>query len=68
MVIELIQHVVVTIVAIGAAAVIFRRVTGVVRLPGGESKCSSCPSAAAHGHPHPQQKFPLTLVRTADRR
>ena len=66
MAVELIQHVVVTIVAIGAAAVIFRRVTGVVRLPGGESKCSSCPSAAAHGHP--QQKFPLTLVRTADRR
>jgi len=63
---ELLQHVVVTIVALAAAAVIVRRVTGLVRTPGGESKCSSCPSAGAHGHP--PQDTPLTLVRSADRR
>ena len=63
---ELLQHIVVTIVAIGAAAVIVRRVAGVVRTPGGQSKCSSCPSAGAQGHP--QQESPLTLVRSADRR
>jgi hypothetical protein len=63
---ELIQHIIVTIVAIGAVTVIVRRVAGVVRTPAGQSKCSSCPSAAAHGQP--QQESTLTLVRHADRR
>ena len=62
---ELLQHVVVTIVALGAATVIVRRVTGIVRTPGGQSKCSSCPSAEAHGQG--QQGTPLTLVRNARR-
>ena len=66
MTLDLLQHVAVTIVALGAAAVIVRRVAGVVRAPAGPSKCSSCPSAAAHGHP--PQEIPLTLVRGADRR
>ena len=63
---ELLQHIVVTIVAIAATTVIVRRVAGVVRTPGAEPKCSSCPSAAAHRHP--PQRFPLTVVRSADRR
>lgn len=64
---ELIQHIIVTIVAIGAVTVIVRRVAGVVRTPAGQSKCSSCPSAAAHGH-RQQESSTLTLVRPADRR
>ena len=64
--VELIQHIIVTIVAIGAFTVIVRRVAGVVRTPAGQSKCSSCPSAAAHGH-RPQEST-LTLVRQTDRR
>jgi hypothetical protein len=67
MVFELIQHVIVTIVAIGALTVIVRRVAGVVRTPTGQSKCSSCPSAAAHGH-RKQESSTLTLVRHSDRR
>jgi hypothetical protein len=62
---ELIQHIVVTIVALGAATVIVRRVTGVVRTPAGQPKCSSCPSAGSSAR-RPQVS-PLTLVRRADR-
>ena len=63
---ELLQHIVVTIAAITAMAVIVRRVAGVVRTPGAEPKCGSCPSAAAHRQP--PQEFPLTVVRSTDRR
>ena len=63
---ELLQHIVVTIVAIGAATMIVKRVAGVVRTPAGQPKCSSCPSPGAHGHS--QQESPLTLVRSAARR
>ena len=63
---ELLQHIVVTIVALGAGAVIVRRVTGVVRTPAATPKCSSCPSARAHSQP--RQESPLTLIRSADRR
>lgn len=63
---ELIQHIVVTLVAIGAATVIVRRVAGVVRTSGPQAKCSSCPSAAAHSRS--QQESPLTLLRSAGRR
>ena len=63
---ELIQHIVVTVVAIGAATVIVRRVAGVVRAPAGPSKCSSCPSAGAQQGPG-QEVSPLTLVRRRDR-
>ena len=58
---EMLQHVVVTIVALGAAGVVIRRVTGVVRPPTGDSKCSSCPSAKEQ--PAAQREFPLSLVR-----
>lgn len=63
---ELLQHIVVTIVAIGAAAVIVRRVAGVVRAPGGQSKCSSCPSAGVQGPA--RQESPLKLIRSIERR
>lgn len=46
---ELLQHVIVTIVALGAAGVIVRRVFGVVQPAGGNPQCASCPSARAHG-------------------
>ena len=62
---ELLQHIVVTLVAIGAATVIVRRVSGVVRTPAGPSKCSSCPSAGAQAQR--QEVSPLTLVRRSDR-
>jgi hypothetical protein len=63
---ELFQHIIVTIVAVAAAVVILRRVGGVVRTPGGASKCSSCPSAAPKDSR--QHAAPLTLVRRPDRR
>jgi hypothetical protein len=62
---ELLQHAVVTIVAIGAAILIARRVAGVVRTPGTQPKCSSCPSAKAHSQP--PREAPLTLIRNAER-
>ena len=63
---ELLQHILVTIVAIGAVTVIVRRVAGVVRTPGCEPKCSSCPSAA-QTKPQPSQAVPLTVIRSANR-
>jgi hypothetical protein len=51
---ELAQHVVVTLAALSAAAIIFRRVFGAVapsRRSG--SPCDSCPSAALHGKKAP---------------
>ena len=65
---ELLQHIIVTIVAFGAAAVIVRRVAGVVRpTHRASTACANCPSAAAHEAPDsatgsPSVK-PLTLVR-----
>ena len=63
---ELLQDILVTIVAIGATTVIVRRVAGVVRTPGCAPKCSSCPSAART--PQPPQTVPLTVIRSANRR
>ena len=64
---ELLQDILVTIVAIGATTVIVRRVAGVVRTPGCAPKCSSCPSAA-RPTPQPPQAVPLTVIRSANRR
>ena len=66
MTLVLLQHIVVTLVALGAATVIVRRVTGIVSTPGVEPKCASCPSAAAHRRS--PQHIPLTVLRSADRR
>lgn len=60
MTLDLLQHIVVTIVAIGAAAVIVRRVTGLVRKDA-PPKCDACPSAASHKPP--ATTAPLTLIR-----
>jgi len=65
---ELLQDAVVTLVALGAAWIVFRRVFGLVASRGGASPaCDSCPSAAAHGHRPPAagdgEVRPLTLVR-----
>jgi hypothetical protein len=65
---ELLQHIIVTLVALTAAAVVFRRVAGVVRSPRRQSTpCANCPSASEH---HPEAAAaasstvkPLTLVR-----
>ena len=65
---ELLQHIIVTIVAFGAAAVIVRRVAGVVRpTRRTATPCANCPSAEQHRAPDsatgsPAVK-PLTLVR-----
>ena len=72
---EMLQHVIVTIVALGAVGVIVRRVAGVVQPGSGKAPCASCPSARAQGLPDggrrqpacgssitPETK-PLTLVR-----
>ena len=56
---ELLQHGLVTIVTIGAAAVIVRCVTGVVRAPGAQPKCGSRPAAPQK----PPETSPLTLIR-----
>ena len=46
---ELAQHVVVTLAALSAAAIIVRRVFGAIAPGGGSgSPCDSCPSAALH--------------------
>lgn len=65
---ELLQHVLVTVVAFSAAAVIFRRVTGIVRPSRRESTpCANCPSASRHHTGEsvatPPAAKPLTLVR-----
>ena len=64
---ELLQHIIVTIVAFGAAGVVVRRVFSVVQPVGGNPKCASCPSAEAHGKAavqnRPAEAKPLTFVR-----
>ena len=62
----LLQQIVVSLVALGAAAVIVRRVTGIVTASGPEAKCDACPSVGARRQP--TQHIPLTVVRSADRR
>jgi len=69
-VIELAQDLIVTSVALSAAAVLGRRVVGAVRPTKGQSQpaCPSCASgAAACAKPHAQKPqddlHPLTLVR-----
>jgi hypothetical protein len=46
---EMLQHVLVTIVAAGAVAVIVRRVAGTFGPSTSSPKCANCPSAEAHG-------------------
>jgi hypothetical protein len=65
---ELLQHIIVTLVALAAAAVVFRRVAGVMFTPRRSSTpCANCPSAAQHqvkdGIPASSSAKPLTLVR-----
>ena len=65
---ELLQHIIVTLVAFGAAAVIVRRVAGVVRAPRRSSTpCAKCPSASQHQVTDTATASstvkPLTLVR-----
>ena len=62
----LLQHIVVTLVALGAATVIVRRITGVVTASGPQPKCDSCPSVGAQRQT--RQSYPLTIIRGADRR
>jgi hypothetical protein len=64
---EILEHVIVTMVAAGAAAVIVRRVAGIVRprRGAGATPCDNCPSASEHRPDDaaaPTAK-PLTLVR-----
>jgi hypothetical protein len=42
---EILQHAVVTLVALAASAVLCRRVVGVVGHPAGRTECAGCPSA-----------------------
>ena len=69
---ELAQHVVVTLAALSAAAIIVRRVFGAIAPGSGSgSPCDSCPSAALHrktvprsGEPTPASSpKPMILVR-----
>jgi hypothetical protein len=65
---ELLQHIIVTVVAFGAAAVIVRRVTGIVRAPRRQAtSCANCPSASQHqatdSAAASSSAKPLTLVR-----
>jgi hypothetical protein len=65
---ELLQHIIVTLVALAAAAVVFRRVAGVVRSPRRQSTpCANCPSASQHQASDTATAAsaakPLTLVR-----
>lgn len=63
---ELLQDAVVTLLALGAAILVVRRVFAVVQPASGEPACASCPSAEAHGQ-KPESATeaakPLTLVR-----
>jgi hypothetical protein len=66
---EILQHALVTVVALGAAATIVRRVFASIKPgKGPQAACASCPSAKSHGRT-PQAAAatpdvqPLTLVR-----
>ena len=67
MALELLQHIIVTALAIGAGYIIVTRVFSVVRPSGGTAKCANCPSADAHGQAPSrvvaEETKPLTLVR-----
>ncbi len=63
---ELLQHVIVTGVALVALSVVFRRVTGVVRDE--KPKCDSCPSATTRVPRDTRQATPMTLVRRSQPR
>ena len=72
---EMLQHVIVTLVAFGAAGVVFRRVFTIVKpARGGESACASCPSATKHAatvQPAPAlgvEARPLTFVSSRSSR
>ena len=62
---DIVQHALVTLVAIGAAWVVVRRVFTVVKPTGGGApKCASCPSAQARkSQTLSSEAKPLTLIR-----
>ena len=61
---EMLQHVLVTMVAFGAVAVIVRRVAGTFGRPRGAAPtCANCPSAKAASPALSAEAKPLTLVR-----
>lgn len=59
---EMLQHVLVTIVAAGAVAVIVRRVAGTFGPSNTAPKCANCPSAEAHGMTAAPPGSPNTLI------
>jgi hypothetical protein len=66
---DLVQEVIVAIAALGAAAILVRRITSVTRPPKpGESPCANCPSGSAALKRRPVETAsptikPLTLIR-----
>jgi hypothetical protein len=61
---DIVQHAIVTLAAIGAAWVVVRRVVGVVKPAGGAApKCASCPAARPQDAQLTSEAKPLTLVR-----
>jgi hypothetical protein len=61
---DIVQHAIVTVAAIGAGWVVVRRVVGVVKPAGGAApKCSSCPAARPQDQQLTSEAKPLTLVR-----
>lgn len=60
---EMLQHVIVTLVAAGAVAVIVRRVAGTFgpSQPGASPQCAGCPSAKAHGNTGAQAPAPAVI-------
>ncbi len=73
---ELVQHVIVTLVAMAAAGLVVRRLVGVARpAPGAAPACANCPSNAGSCHVAPPldaataapTTHPLVLVRPSRR-
>jgi hypothetical protein len=65
---ELLQHIVVTIVALGAVVVVCRRVFSVVQPLGSNPKCASCPSAQQPAPAVPAEAKPLPLFTSTPSR
>jgi hypothetical protein len=65
---EMLQHVLVTMVAAGAVAVIVRRVAGTFGPSNGVAppKCANCPSAEAHGMTAARQPSGDAIIRIDD--
>ncbi|MCC6992488.1 MAG: hypothetical protein IT181_26020 [Acidobacteria bacterium] len=68
---ELVQHAVVTVVAMAAVAIVLRRLVGVARpAPGAPPACANCPSnasarprATSTSTPQARTEHPLVFVR-----